>query len=65
MQRILLLPALLAIAVLALGCSGGESTSQKTPEQIAELEADCIQNTPVGETEGLDAVSECLKRARE
>ena len=65
MHRIWLLPALLAIALLAPGCSGDESTGQKTPEQIAELEADCIQNPPVGETEGLDAIAECLKRARE
>jgi hypothetical protein len=64
-HRIPLFSTLLAIAVLALGCSGDESMGQKTPEQIAELEADCIKNTPVGETEGLEAIAECLKRARE
>ncbi len=65
MHRTLLLPALLAIAGLALGCSGDESTSKKTAEQIADLEADCIMDTPFDEAEGLTAVSECLERARE
>lgn len=64
MHRILLLPALLAMAVLALGCSGDESATQKTPEQIAELEADCIKNTEVNDTEDLSKVSECLERVR-
>jgi hypothetical protein len=64
-SRILLLPVVLAIAVLASGCSGDESATQKTPEEIAKLEAECIQNTPVNEADGLDAVSECLKRIRE
>jgi hypothetical protein len=65
-HRILLFSALLAVAVLALACSSGESTpAKKTPEQIAELEAECIKNAEGSTAEDLAAISECMEKARQ
>jgi hypothetical protein len=66
-HRILLLSAMFATAVLALACSGGESEpAKKTPEQIAKLEAECIKNAAeVNSAEDLNAIAECMERARQ
>lgn len=72
MQRTPLFSALLAAIALALACSGEESApraqtqtqTQKTPEQIAELEAECIKQSEVNSAEDLAAVAECLENAR-
>ena len=67
MHRMLLFSALLAAtAVMALACSGGESEpSKKTPEQIAELEAKCIENAGGSSAEDLAAIAECMEKARQ